>query len=132
VTTEEQRIEAEQGRVAAEEQRVAAARLSYAKVAALVALPIALVALIPSTVGIYLLDREIHSRCVDGQINRDAIRGSLTRSLANIGYRYDADTNTVVVADKPPLHYYLEHPNERDRQLALVRESLDSFPPISC
>lgn len=126
------RVEAEEARGKAEHRRAVLARTSYLRIATLVALPVALIALIPSVGGVVWLKRDVDRRCVDSAVNRDAIRLTVLDGLPTLGYRYDADTNKIVLSGKPPIDYYVTHEQERDDAVARARVQLDRFPPIDC
>jgi hypothetical protein len=76
VANEDSRIEAEDARVTAEDSRVSAetkradTRSFYLKTATAIALPLAFIALIPSLIGIYLVQKEADHRTTE---NRKAI-----------------------------------------------------------
>lgn len=142
---EVRRDEAEQKREQAELRRQQAMDGMYAKFATLVALPLAFVALIPSLIGVVVvdrqndklravisrLDREVASRCEDGRVNRDAIRQSVFEGLLTLGYRYNAATDKIEPFGQP-LDYYAAHPEERQAALDRTIASLNRFPAINC
>lgn len=126
------------GRIEAEAKREQNLRKWLARYATLIALGVALIALIPTAVfGVFLyrtvekLDNEIASRCEDAAVNRDAIRQTLLRSFANLGYMYDEKTGSAVLFNKP-LAYYLTHPDERQEQLDALLASVKRFPSVDC
>lgn len=103
----------------------------YTRVATLIALPLALVALIPSLVGIALLQGEIDARCEEGRVNRAAIRSTITDGLPALGYRYDPESASIIRAGRP-IDYYLTHPTERELALARAVAALERFPEVDC
>lgn len=119
------------GRVEAEQTRQAERRRMYRRVAALIALPIALISLLPSTVGLVLLKREVDHRCRDGQVNRQAIRDTLLRSFDALGYAYNEKTGQVTPNGRA-IQYYLDHPEDRERQKQSAIATIERFPPITC
>jgi hypothetical protein len=145
---EEGRVEAEAGRVKAEEARVVAATAAAVAVrrdrgvflkrwGILVALAIAFVSLIPSLVGLFLIDREIQHRCSEAQLNREGLRVSVLDGLGTLGLRYVAGADTVVKVDetgKPltPIAYYQAHPAELADAQERATLQLRRFAPISC
>jgi len=111
----------------------------YRRVTLLIALPLAFIALIPALTGIVLiyhqgnnLEAEVQARCLDGQVNRNAIRDTLTDNLDLTGYAYDEDTNTLVKTDKKPDPYYEQHPEQLRRAIETMQKALNRFPPITC
>lgn len=119
------------GRQEAELVREERLRKIYPRIAVLVALPIALISLIPSMVGIYLVDRETDARCIDSQINREAIRVTIARNISTLGYAYNEDSGELVRVGKP-IDYYATHPEELADALNNAIKALELFPTISC
>ena len=137
---EQGRVEAEEGRAAAETVRIEAEsvrviaedkRASLRDLAIAIAPFFAFLSLIPSLVGLYLVNNESNQRCQDSQLNRQAIRDTVLNSFAALGYRYDEKTKKAVEIGGE-LAYYKEHPGERADALERTLAAVERFPPISC
>jgi hypothetical protein len=122
----------------ADERRGEEVKTVYDRVTKLYALRVAAIFVIPLLVIIVFLyrndsrlDDEIRNRCIDGMINRDAIRASLIDGLGALGFSYNAETNRVVQTGTP-IDYYRTHPDELKTALVRAQNALNRFPPISC
>lgn len=109
----------------------------YRRFAILFALPMALIALIPSMVGLAVLDHEMLARCNDARINRDGLRSTLIDGLDSVGLRLDAETGEITDRGLDgsllvPIDYYVEHPEELDDRQAEVTVALSRFPTVDC
>lgn len=122
----------------ADEEREQAVSTVYSRVTKLYALRVTAIMFIPLLIICWLLwrndqrlDDEVHNRCVDGMVNRNAIRDSLLDGLASLGYGYQRETNTIIKTGSP-IDYYQTHPQELQQALARAQAALKRFPPIEC
>ncbi len=75
--------------------------------------------------------RIIQQQCIDGKVNRTAIRNSVIDGLAPLGAKYDPETQLVVPAGQP-IDYYKTHWEERQAALRTAIRTLARFPAIEC
>ena len=66
------------------------------------------------------VESEAHKRCIDGQLNREAIRDTLKAGLL------------VGAKGQPGFAYYQAHPDELLAARQSAKDALKRFPPVEC
>jgi len=91
-----------------------------------------LICFIANIGGLYWQWTDIQRQCQDSQLNRQALRDGVTRSLSNLGYAWNEERQVAEFVGPPPQKYWRENPGEIPTQIELIRQQLDGFPPIEC